>query len=573
MLKLKLIFLSLFVIISIQGCDKILEPVLLNGNRTSDLETLQEEFDINMNVLTFQKAKDANNDPYQRQLMLTGSGSRAKVLNEADFLTFEIPNYLTNPEYQLGFGDVLSFTLSNEFKNLPIKIPNATKSLDYVLGVGDELRFLHFLNTKSSIINKDIDTSNNSILETKGIVGSNGDILLLGVGKILALNRTLDDLRMEVRNILIRDGLSPNFQLEISRFNSKKVYVTKQAFDGTGYANLSMNTGEENTQTISNIPMSLQQVALSQGLSKTFGNKALINLIRDKYTFRFTASQLFDVNLPYITLQDSDQVDIQLFKANTNSTANVDANGNILLPTVGKLKAINRTLSNLEEEIHDILIQNEVLPVFQLNIEKFNSRKVYFVHKSTKSEVIFLTNAQTSLKDILIDTRSLGGSFDRLSIVTLKRGKSSYRLPLDKVLDLNTPEIWIRGDDQIEIEHIAYKPGQVYALSGAGKALILPISPSKRETLADILFTPEGAFSNLNAKRSEVYLLRGRSPATAYHLDAQNVSRILVAANTELRPNDIIYIAERPIVSFTRVLAELTPLRILLRDIDNGEIP
>ena len=262
-----------------------------------------------------------------------------------------------------------------------------------------------------------------------------------------------------------------------------------------------------------------------------------------------------------------------MFNADTNSIAKVDANGNILLPTVGKLKAINRTLSNLEKEIHDILIQNGVIPVFQLDIQAFNSRKVYFVNKSTTSEVIFLTNTQTSLKDILVDTRSLGGSLDRLSIVTLKRGKSSYRLPLDKVLDLNTPEIWIRGDDQIEIEHIAYKPGQVYALSGAGKALILPISPSKRETLADILFTPEGAFRNLNAKRSEVYLLRGRSPATAYHLDAQNVSRILVAANTELRPNDIIYIAERPIISFTRVLAELTPLRILLRDIDDGKIP
>jgi polysaccharide biosynthesis/export protein len=569
MLKLKLIFLSLFVIISIQGCDKILEPVLLNGKQTSDLENLQEEFDINMNVLTFEKAKDANNAPYQRQLMLTGSGSRAKVLNEADFLRFEIPNYLTNPEYQLGFGDVISFTLSNEFKNLPIKIPNATKSLDYVLGVGDELTFLHFLKTKSPIINKDTNTSKNSILETKGTVGSNGDILLLGVGKILALNRTLDDLRMEVRNVLIRDGLSPNFQLEISRFNSKKVYVTKQTSGGSGYA----NAGIENSQTISNIPISLQQVALSQGLSKAFVNKALINLIRDKEIFRFTASQLFDVNLPYITLQDSDQVDIQLFNADTNSIAKVDANGNILLPTVGKLKAINRTLSNLEKEIHDILIQNGVIPVFQLDIQAFNSRKVYFVNKSTTSEVIFLTNTQTSLKDILVDTRSLGGSLDRLSIVTLKRGKSSYRLPLDKVLDLNTPEIWIRGDDQIEIEHIAYKPGQVYALSGAGKALILPISPSKRETLADILFTPEGAFRNLNAKRSEVYLLRGRSPATAYHLDAQNVSRILVAANTELRPNDIIYIAERPIISFTRVLAELTPLRILLRDIDDGKIP
>ena len=81
-----------------------------------------------------------------------------------------------------------------------------------------------------------------------------------------------------------------------------------------------------------------------------------------------------------------------------------------------------------------------------------------------------------------------------------------------------------------------------------------------------------GPLNNLLARRSEVYLLRGRKPSVAYHLDAQNVSRILVAAKTELRPNDIVYVADRPIISFSRALSELLPLRILLRDIQNNNI-
>ena len=40
-----------------------------------------------------------------------------------------------------------------------------------------------------------------------------------------------------------------------------------------------------------------------------------------------------------------------------------------------------------------------------------------------------------------------------------------------------------------------------------------------------------------------------------------------------LQPNDIIYVAERPIISFSRLLAEITPLRTLLRDIDEGNLP
>jgi len=67
--------------------------------------------------------------------------------------------------------------------------------------------------------------------------------------------------------------------------------------------------------------------------------------------------------------------------------------------------------------------------------------------------------------------------------------------------------------------------------------------------------------------------LRGKNPSVAYHLDAQNVSRILVAAKTELRPEDILYVADRPIITLSRTLSEIIPLRILINDIQNGNIP
>tara|TARA_B100000767_G_C19546339_1_gene442996 strand:- start:279 stop:719 length:441 start_codon:yes stop_codon:yes gene_type:complete len=143
----------------------------------------------------------------------------------------------------------------------------------------------------------------------------------------------------------------------------------------------------------------------------------------------------------------------------------------------------------------------------------------------------------------------------------------------EEIFAPNAPNLWIKDQDQIEVTNLDYKRGQVFALGGAGNAKIVTIDPSKRETLADILFVTGGALSNVLAKRSEVYLLRGRNPSVAYHLDAQNVSRILVAAQTELRPNDIVFVADRPIISFSRTLAELNPLRILLRDLENGNIP
>ena len=142
-----------------------------------------------------------------------------------------------------------------------------------------------------------------------------------------------------------------------------------------------------------------------------------------------------------------------------------------------------------------------------------------------------------------------------------------------KMLSGGASNVLIQDGDTIKLKDFDYKLGQVFALGGAGNAELVPIDPSKRETLADILFSSKGALNNLLAKRSEVYLLRGRNPSVAYHLDAQNVSRILVAAQTELRPNDIVYVADRPIISFSRTLAEINPLRILLRDLQDGNIP
>ena len=197
----------------------------------------------------------------------------------------------------------------------------------------------------------------------------------------------------------------------------------------------------------------------------------------------------------------------------------------------------------------------------------------HLIQKNIGSEVIPLTNSRVTLRELILKNKNTKLSKDGLSIISLKRNGQFYRMTEDQILDPKTQDIWIVDGDHIEVESLNYKPGKGFALSGAGSARLVAIDPSKRETLADILFTENGALNNLLAKRSEVYLLRGKNPSVAYHLDAQNVSRILVADKTELRPNDIVYVADRPIISFSRTLAEILPLRILLRDIQEDNIP
>lgn len=569
--------LLLFLMINFQGCTQILEPVSFIVDEKENTLSKQEEFNINIKSLTFKNALKANKDPYARRLMLTGSGTRANVFDEADFLTTELPEDLINNDYQLGFGDKLSFSLITEFNNKNVIWPKGLEKVEYTLGPGDKLKFVNYTsgNVKIKIDDETgaIKAQNKveNVVTTTGVVGSNGKILLLALGNLTVKDRTLDDVRTEIRNILIRNGLTPNFQLEISDFGSKKAYLTL-----TG---LIQSSKEGAVFPLSNVPITLQEIALGAGLSKADGRSSLIVLTRNKEVFRYTGEQLFDLEAPDVIILDRDKINISInANESVKTIATVGSNENILLPKIGNLIVANKTLNDVSTSIKNILIKKGYMPKFQLELIEFKSKKVYFYQKNVGSKLIPLTNFKTTLKDIILSNIKMNNEaedaqVDGIFAVTLKRGKKTFRITLDKILDINTPDIWIHNNDQIEVKVITYKSGEVYALSGVGNALIFPINPSKRETLANILFTPNGAFSNKAAKRSEVYLLRGRNPAIAYHLDAQNVSRILVAAKTELRPNDIIYVAERPIISFSRVLKEITPLRLLLRDLDDGNIP
>lgn len=577
--KFKSIFNMIILLFFIQGCSEILEPVLLNGSLVNDTKKEQEEFKVNIDTLNFHNVKQANKDPYLRKIMVNGSGSKANVFNEVDFLSNSIPEPLKMNDYKMSMGDILSFHLMHSYKNEKVQWPTDNAIKDYVLGVGDELHFIQKTSSditaisiarETGALSSDQEKTNN-IVSIDGVIGSDENILLLGIGNIRAAGRKLKDIRSEIRNILIRNGSETNFQLEIKSFNSQKAYVSSKIKD----MNSAEAVKEVDVLPITNVPISLREVALSYGLSVKSKNRAIIILTRNKKNYRFTAEQFFDENSPSIQLKDKDEIAIELSSGPiVNNNITIGTKGYVLLPGIGKLIAANRTLEQLRTEVKNILIKDGFEENFQLELKKPNNKKIYLILRNHKSVIKILSQNASTLKDVVLGSSDENGSVHdkSLVVITLKRGKKIYRLTMDKILDMSTPKILLQKDDQIEIDYFKYKPGQVFALNGAGNASIINIDPSKRETLADILFVSNGAFSNLLAKRSEVYLLRGRNPSVAYHLDTQNVSRILIAAKTELRPNDIIYIADRPIISFGRLLSELTPLRILLRDIDSGNI-
>ena len=92
-----------------------------------------------------------------------------------------------------------------------------------------------------------------------------------------------------------------------------------------------------------------------------------------------------------------------------------------------------------------------------------------------------------------------------------------------------------------------------------------PMPFEQQLTLADALFEA-GGVAVATGNPAQIYVLRSKNvegPVIAWQLDGSNVLNMLLATQFELRPNDIIFVAEQPVTRWNRIIRQLTPSLIL----------
>ena len=395
----------------------------------------------------------------------------------------------------------------------------------------------------------------NNIIQTSGRVGSDGSILLLEVGRLEALGKSINELRSEVRNILIRNGISPKFQLEISAFNSQKAYITITS-NATG-----LGTSSGRVIPLTDQPVTLREILSQLGVALKPGVSSRITLQRSQSKYQFDMEDIYSPTATDLIIKDLDHIFVDEGLSDVVSTEVVVAyDGSIIAPDLGKITVAGKTLKEIENNIK-ILSQKKAnsWKNFQILITGFNSQKAIISIENRDSldgsnnQIVPITNTPLSLIEAIIGV-GINSKKDALTKIHLTRNGNVSSLLLRDLLSNPTNKIYLEGGDLIRIERLAYKPSKVFITGSGITPRIFNITPSKRETLADVLFTSNGVLSSNSAKRSEVYLLRGRNPVIAYHLDALNPSRLIVAETMELRPNDILFVSEQPINSFNRTL-------------------
>ena len=570
----KIIFIF-FVAGLLTGCSQLLQTVDLNIN-TEDF-SLQEEFNVVEKTLTIREARAQKTVPYLRTVVKNGRGENAQPIPEKLALRSDYPKNNLPIEYKIGIGDTITLSRLIENNRSPVKKTNTWPKRNverkYQLGIGDTLALtlIRTTNDLSTTAPRSSDSNesspnviitqqqNDSTIETKGRIGSDGSVLLLEVGRLDASGKSLNELRSEVRNILIRNGVSPRFQLEIVEFKSQKSYLT-------------INSTSE-VILLDDQKTTMRDILTSANVGVKPGVITRIRLQRNDKEFSISLRELYGMDATNIDIQPDDHIFIEDSSAEVvSSDSVVDHKGYVVFESIGKVKAAGRTLNELKNDI-----ENLTRPVpdsqnaFQIQITAFASHKALISIQGKPGVLVFITDTPAKVSEVLTQS-GLSIDDNHITQISLRRGLNTYVFNMDDLLNPDSPDVYIQPNDHIITTILPYKENKVFIVGGLSPQ-IFKINPANRETLADVLFTSGGPLSSSSAKRSEVYLLRGSNPVVAYHLDAQSPTRLIVADAMELRPNDILYVAEQPIISFNRTLATIVPLRILLRDLQDENIP
>lgn len=299
----------------------------------------------------------------------------------------------------------------------------------------------------------------------------------------------------------------------------------------------------------------------------------------------------------------------------------VQDDGAIAIPDVGRVKVAGLTLEEAEAALFQRLLEAQIDPSFSLEIAEFNSKRVSIGGAVGNPTIIPITLTPLTLDQAVASAAGIQTPDLDYASIRLYRDGDLYQIPLNDYL--RRPELQklrlIAGDsvfvdteyqldraqayfaEQITIQQFrqqartqalaelqavvnlrraalaesranfeaqadndAVARDYAYLSGEVNKPGRFTLPFGRTATLADALYS-EGGFDTQTGNPSQIYVLRGSSDlrefgaVTAWNLDARNATNLILATQMELRPNDVIFIAEQPVTRWNRVITQITP--------------
>lgn len=295
----------------------------------------------------------------------------------------------------------------------------------------------------------------------------------------------------------------------------------------------------------------------------------------------------------------------------------VQDDGTILVLSVGRVRLAGLNLEEAAAELFQAMAANQLDPTFSIAVEEFNSKRVSIGGAVRNPAILPITITPLTLQEAIVRAGGPATLDTQFITVRLYRDGTLYQVPLADLPQTDVrlvagDSVYVDTDYQLEkaqayfAEQITLAQfrqsartealGQLQAEVGLRRAALseersnfqsrlqadavdrdfvyltgevteqgrFPMPFGRQASLADALFAQGGPIPD-TGNPAEIYLLRGNAQGkvTAFHLDGANPVNLLVATDLQLRPNDIVFVAQQPVTRWNRVVQQLVPTLIL----------
>lgn len=299
----------------------------------------------------------------------------------------------------------------------------------------------------------------------------------------------------------------------------------------------------------------------------------------------------------------------------------VQDDGAINIPNVGRVRIAGSTIEDAEAILFQRLVENQIDPTFSLEIAEFNSRRVSIGGAVANPTVVSVALTPLFLDEALAAAGGITVEDQDFASVRLYRDGTLYQIPLtalysqtgltrtrlvdgdaifvDTAYELSRAQDFFQQQIQLietrqqarssalqelqlevslrraqleearqnfrsRIELGADNRDYVYLSGEVGTQSRFALPFERRASLADALFD-NGGIDSATGDVSQIYVLRASTDprefgaVTAWHLDGRNAANFTLLTAFELRPDDIIFIAQQPVTRWDRAVSQIIP--------------
>ena len=269
---------------------------------------------------------------------------------------------------------------------------------------------------------------------------------------------------------------------------------------------------------------------------------------------------IYDYDYSYV-LGSSDIISINLTDTDDIDGAyTIDPNGDIDLPFIGKIKIEGMDINKAQSNLISILRKYYKNPELQIEINEYNSSKIYILGAVRNQLTINLDQKPIRLIDAAVQADFSPNSQDKLlgSKGLLRRDNQVYKINLNKVFQSVNPKenFYLKKDDVLFIDRNSDSIQVFGEISKPGIYF-----PNDDFSLTELLSV--SGLNKLTANAKKIYVIREDYSQflkiNVFELDVTNPVNLILGKRFKLQSKDIVFIPATRLVKWNRVISLLTP--------------